>query len=94
MISEERLDQVVQVVARAGLNEQTVAALREAFAPLHFTYCLDDDIGAGVGVSEPVRTTTDFNLYLVDGHGHCMRFTSEREAATGLVLAERDHGAC
>ena len=90
MISGERFDQVVQIVERAGLNDQTIAALREAFTPIHFTYCLDDDIGTGIGVPEPVRTTDAFNLYLVDGQGHCMRFTADPDAATGLVLAELD----
>ncbi|HYN79231.1 MAG TPA: DUF6129 family protein [Lamprocystis sp. (in: g-proteobacteria)] len=90
MISGERLDQVVQVCERAGLSDQTISALREAFKPIHFTYCLDDDIGTGIGVPEPVRATAAFNLYLVDGQGHCMRFTGDPDAATGVVLAELD----
>ncbi|WP_295444506.1 DUF6129 family protein [uncultured Thiodictyon sp.] len=93
MISAERLDQVVQVVARAGLNEQTVGALREVFAPIHFTYCQDEDIGEGVGVTAPVRSSDGFNLYLVDGQAHCLRLTADADAATGLVLAALDHGA-
>ena len=93
MINTQRLDQVVRIVERAGLTEQTVGALREAFAPIHFTYCQDDDIGEGIGVTAPVRTTADFNLYLVDGQAHCLRLTDDLHAATGLVLAELDHGA-
>ena len=93
MINSEGLDQVVRIVERAGLNEQTVAALREVFAPIHFTYCQDDDIGEGIGVSTPVRTTDGFNLYLVDGQAHCLRLTADLDTATGLVLAELDHGA-
>jgi len=93
MISSERLDQVVRIVERAGLTEQTVGALREAFAPIHFTYCRDEDVGEGVGVSAPVRTTPEFNLYLVDGQAACLRLTADPDAATGLVLAELDRGA-
>ena len=88
MIPEERLDQVRRIVERAGLQEQTVSALREAFTGLHFTYCMDEDIG----VEEPVLRASGFNLYLVDGRGHCMRFTTDREAATGMVLAEVEEG--
>ncbi len=84
MIPPERLDQVTQIVERAGLNDQTVGALREAFTDMHLTYCMNDDIG----VREPVRCADGFNLYLVDGRGHCMQFTNDIEAATGLVLAE------
>jgi hypothetical protein len=83
MIAEARLDQITEVVRRAGLNEQTLAALREAFADLHFTYCGDDDITVG----EPARTADGFNLYLVDGREHCLVLTNDPSAATGVVLA-------
>ena len=84
MISPERLEQVTAVVERAGLNDQTLSALREAFTDMHLTYCMDDDMG----IEEPVRRAEGFNIYLVDGHGHCMRFTKDVDTATGLVLAE------
>lgn len=93
MITPERVEQVARVVERAGLNERTLSALRETFTDIHFTYCMDDDIGGGGGGGAPVREADGFNLYLVDGRAHCMRFTSDLAAATGLVLAETDHGA-
>jgi hypothetical protein len=37
-----------------------------------------------------VREREGFRVYLVDGSGHCMKFTGDLDAATGLVLAERD----
>jgi hypothetical protein len=86
MIPAERLDQITEVVRRAGLNDQTLAALREAFADIHFTRCNDDDISAGT----PARRSAAFNLYLVDGRAHCMVLTSDPDAATGVVLAELD----
>ena len=86
MIPPERLDQLVRIVERAGLNNQTVGALREALTDMHLTYFMDDD----VGVREPVRRADGFNVYLVDGRGHCMQFTSDMAAATGIVLAEVD----
>jgi hypothetical protein len=93
VITLERIEQVTRVVERAGLTERTVSALREAFGEIHFTYCMDEDIGCGVGAGAPVRQADGFNLYLVDGRAHCMRFTNDLDAATGLVLAETDHGA-
>ena len=83
MIAPERLDQVARIVEKAGLSDQTLMALREAFQDMHLTYCADDDIG----VVEPVRREQGFNLYLVDGRDHCMRFTADLDAATGIVLA-------
>lgn len=84
MIPEERLDQITEVVRRAGLNAETLGALREAFADIHFTHCSDDDIGVG----QPIRTTDGFNLYLVDGREHCLVLTNDPANATGVVLAE------
>lgn len=84
MITAGRLEQVTRIVARAGLNDQTLSALREAFPEMHLTYCMDDD----VGIAEPVARADGFNVYLVDGRAHCLRFTSDPASATGLVLAE------
>ena len=86
MIEPVRLQQVAEIVRRAGLNEQTLAALRETFEDLHFTSCHDDD----VGLSEPFHRGEGFNLYLVDGRQHCLKLTTDPEAATGLLLAQLD----
>jgi len=85
MIAEGFLDQVVTIIGRAGLSADSVAAIRDAFPDLHFTYCLDDDIGAGI---KPIREADRFNLYLISNAEHCIRFTADLESATGLVLAE------
>mgnify|MGYP001815659010 CR=1 FL=1 len=88
MIAPERLDQVSLIVEKAGLSEQTLGALREAFGDMHLTYCMDEDIAVG----KPVRRADGFNIYLVDGRGHCMLLTTDMEAATGIVLAETEDG--
>jgi hypothetical protein len=85
MITDTLLDQLTTIVDRAGLSPESVAALRDAFPDLHFTHCLDDDIGAGI---EPIREADGFNIYLVDAGNHCMTFTRSLDNATGLVLAE------
>ncbi|MGD2019908.1 MAG: DUF6129 family protein [Thiohalocapsa sp.] len=85
MLTDEFLDQVTTIVTRAGLTPDSVAALRQAFPDVHFTHCLDDDIGAGI---DPYREADGFNLYLITGAEHCISFTRSQEGATGLVLAE------
>jgi hypothetical protein len=84
VIGPERLDQVTAIVACAGLHEETIAAMREAFSDMHLTYCMDYDVGS----VRPIRCEKGFNIYLVDGRSHCMRFTTDLEAATGIVVAE------
>ena len=84
MISEEQLDRIQAVAADGPLSEELVVKLREAFDGVHFTYCMDDDV-CGI---DPVREAQAFNLYLVDGRDHCLAFTRDTDAATGIVVAE------
>ncbi len=85
MLTDAFLDQVTTIMTRAGLTVDSVAALRDAFPDVHFTHCLDDDIGAGI---PPYRERDGFNLYLITSAGHCIAFTRSQASATGLVLAE------
>lgn len=84
MISAETVTAIAREIETAGLSEQSVSALRVHHSNLHFTYCMDDD----VGVVEPYLQAQGFNIYLVDGREHCLKFTSQLDTATGLVLAE------
>jgi len=84
MIDTETLDRIAETALAQGLDEVTVQGLRSVWPDMHFSYCMDDDI-CGV---EPVRALNGINLYLVNGHEHCLSLTSNPEVATGLVLAE------
>lgn len=84
MISVENTKAIADDVLTKGLNYDTVAALRQAYPGIHFTYCMDDDIPNG----KPVMETAEFNIYLVDGREHCLCLTNDYDVATGIVLAE------
>jgi hypothetical protein len=84
-ITDRLVDQVTSIITQAGASPASIAALRDAFPGIHFTYCLDDEIGVGI---DAFREADGFNLYLVDGSAHCVTFTSSLDKATGLVLAE------
>ena len=85
MLAQETVAGIAaEVEAGGGLSEQALAALRASHPNIHFTYCMDDD----VGVQTPYASRPGFKLYLVDGREHCMKFTREISHATGLVLAE------
>jgi len=83
-LNPEQIDGIAGQVVALGASETTVSALRRDWPGVHFTWCSDDDVlGA-----RPVRSGEGFNLYLVDGRGHCLSFTNDLECATGLVVAE------
>lgn len=84
MIDDALLDGVSAKLKADGVEEEVVRALRADWPGVHFTYCMDDDVGVGF-VAE--REEADFNLYLVTGKDHCVSFTRDRDNATGVVVA-------
>ncbi len=84
MISNSRLSEIVQCVEQQGINSRILSQLRNAYPDLHFTYCMDADV---INVP-PVEKRRAFNIYLVDTQEHCLRLTTDRQLATGVVLAE------
>lgn len=84
MITTEQVNAIVTKIETLGVDEATVSALRQQYQPLHFTYCMDDDLPN----SKPIFENKDFNLYLIDGRDHCLCLTNDYEVATGIVVAE------
>jgi hypothetical protein len=83
-------DLLTAVARRAGelmLNEASVAHLRREWPGIHFTLCSDDDVPARLS---PAHEGDGFNLYLVSNATHCVGFTNQLEAASGIVLATVD----
>lgn len=84
MLRPDTIAAIADALQGMGLSEQSLAALRSSHPRIHFTYCMDDDVGA----LNPYASRPGFNIYLVDGREHCLKFTGEISHATGLVLAE------
>ena len=84
MISKSQVNAIAAKIETMGADEATVSELRQQYQPIHFTYCMDDDLPNNT----PVIEHKDFNLYLIDGRGHCLCLTNDYEVATGLVVAE------
>ncbi len=84
MITSEQTHEIAALIDALGLDETTVSALRKQYQPMHFTYCMDDDLPNNA----PVVEHKNFNLYLIDGRDHCLCLTNDFEAATGIVVAE------
>lgn len=84
MISQNQLADIAGWLNAHGASEGALPELRQRYPDMHFTWCLDDDV-----VCESVALEeAGFNLYLVDGSSHCLAFTTDAGAATGVVIAE------
>ena len=87
MIEAELVERAADRVAAEGIGPATVSALREEWPDVHFTHCMEDDIDTG----RPVSERPGFAVYLVGGD-HCLALTTDHEAASGLVFAEKVPG--
>jgi len=85
MITPELTQEIAHYIEQHGLTPATLTQLRQTYPHIHFTYCLDDEMG---DLLSPVLTYSGFNIYLVDGRHHCFSLTEDYQAATGLVVAE------
>jgi hypothetical protein len=84
LIEQATIDAIVARVESGEIDEACVSKLRSEFSGLHFTWCMDDDIGT----EEPLLEHERFNLYLVNGEGHCLKLTTDLAVANGVVIAE------
>ena len=84
MITTEQVNAITAKIKTLGVAEETVSALRQKYQPIHFTYCMDDDLPNNA----PIVEASAFNLYLIDGREHCLCLTNDYDAATGIVVAE------
>lgn len=80
----ELLKRIANSVGALPSGEDRVVQLRRQWPDVHFSYCLDDEIG----VFDPIYEGDDFNLYLVSGAGGCGHLTRELQQASGLVVAD------
>ena len=83
-IDADILAAVAARVAELELSEANIAHLRREWPGIHFTFCDDDDVPARLS---PALDGENIRLYLVSNAEHCIAFTSQPEAATGIVLA-------
>lgn len=85
MIAEHQLAQVLALVEQqsAADDAQLAATLRAQIPQVHFTVCSDDDIPPRLG---PAAENAVCRLYYVSSGEHCLSFTIDAQAATGLAV--------
>ncbi|MET0008060.1 MAG: DUF6129 family protein [Candidatus Thiodiazotropha sp. 6PLUC4] len=84
MITQAQVENIGTLLTQRSIDESAVIELRQQFPEIHFTYCMDDDVIA----ASPLHESDLFNLYLIDSRNHCLSFTQDLDAATGIVVAE------
>ncbi len=88
-LSEQSLAAIGELLASADADAATMAELRRRFPGMPLSRCDAHDVAD----ETPFRSFARCNLYLLDARDHCVRITSDPNAATGLVLAAREAGA-
>jgi hypothetical protein len=74
-------------IGEAVLLDPRASVLRQHYPQLHFTECSEDDVSPRY---KPAFAVEGYDLYLVSGaSGHCLEFTSDHDAATGIVIAAK-----
>jgi hypothetical protein len=84
-ITADALDQIRALLESEGSTAERIAGLREAFPGVSLTRCDASDMDT----ETPVLETAGFDVYLIDTSQHCARITTQPEAATGLIVAEK-----
>ncbi len=84
-LSPADIDEIGALLGAAEASTGTLAALRARFPKLSLTRVDASD----PGMETPFRQYARFDLYLVNGSGHCWSLTGNPELATGLVVAAR-----
>ena len=87
MIDRSLLERVMAVVSpQLGYDEQA-RQLRTAFPGVHITVCSEDDVPPRL---PPAAENAACCLYYVDANEHCLKLTTDADAATGVAVALRD----
>lgn len=88
-LTPAKLDSIAALAAAAANPRASVVELRRQYPGLSFTCCDASDMSADL---EPYQSQSGFDLYLVNGSGHCWDLTADMQAATGVLIAEHRHG--
>ncbi len=89
MLDATLLEDLAAELGDTSSLRRGAAALRSRYPGISFSCCDAADMSG----EDPYRRYGSFDLYLVDGSGHCWRLTDSPVEATGVILAERSEAA-
>ena len=86
MIDSALLDAVLAAVSPQLSYDDQLRQLRAAFPGVHITVCSEDDVPPRLA---PAAENDVCFLYYVDASEHCLKLTTDADAATGVAVALR-----
>ncbi len=86
MIDAALLEDILAGVSPRLTFDEQARQLRAAFPGIHITVCGEDDVPARLSA---VAENAHCCLYYVDASEHCLKLTTDAEAATGVAVALR-----
>jgi hypothetical protein len=86
MIDAPLLDSILGAVSPRLTFDDLARQLRVSFPGIHVTVCGEDDVPARL---VPAAENEHCYLYYVDASEHCLKLTTDAEAATGIAVALR-----
>ncbi|HTY04577.1 MAG TPA: DUF6129 family protein [Rhodocyclaceae bacterium] len=86
MIATGVLNAVLDGVSPRLTFDEQARHLRASFPNVHITVCGEDDIPMRLS---PAAENRFCSLYYVDASSHCLKLTTDPEAASGVVVALR-----
>jgi len=86
-LSPADIAEIDSLLGAPDASVASLATLRARFPKLSLTRADASDM-----VETPYKQYKLFDLYLVDGGGHCWTITADPDAATGIVVASRRAG--
>jgi len=83
-LSVEELTEVEQVLLALAADAPVIAEMRGRYPKLSWTRCDASDV-----VEAPYKSTTVYDIHLLNSSDHCSQITSDPAQATGIILAKR-----
>lgn len=86
MIDSATLNGILAGVSPRLTYDDLARQLRAAFPNIHVSVCGEDDVPPRL---PPAAENEHCYLYYVDANEHCLKLTTDAEAATGVAVALR-----
>jgi hypothetical protein len=83
-LTAEELTEIEQVLSGLAADAPVIPEMKGRYPKLSWTRCDASDV-----VEAPYKSTTLYDIHLLNSHDHCSQITSDPAQATGIILAKR-----